>query len=85
MICCSELSLTLLHRYANSSQARVVPSTSYVPSRQKRSYEEDDDMDTQPQKQREAHAGMSVQNRHSFDKVKFTVGQNKSVSIRSNL
>ncbi|XP_076747999.1 mini-chromosome maintenance complex-binding protein isoform X1 [Maylandia zebra] len=44
-------------RYANSSQARVVPSTSYVPSRQKRSYEEDDDMDTQPQKQREAHAG----------------------------
>uniref|UniRef100_A0A667YE24 Mini-chromosome maintenance complex-binding protein n=1 Tax=Myripristis murdjan TaxID=586833 RepID=A0A667YE24_9TELE len=25
---------------------RVVPSTSYVPSRQKRSYEEDDDMDT---------------------------------------
>lgn len=71
-ICCSELSLTLLHRYANSSQARVVPSTSYVPSRQKRSYEEDDDMDdmdTQPQKQREAHAGTSVQ----------------SVSIRPNL
>uniref|UniRef100_A0AAX7SJ61 Mini-chromosome maintenance complex-binding protein n=1 Tax=Astatotilapia calliptera TaxID=8154 RepID=A0AAX7SJ61_ASTCA len=40
-----------------SSASRVVPSTSYVPSRQKRSYEEDDDMDTQPQKQREAHAG----------------------------
>uniref|UniRef100_A0A4W5NYV4 Mini-chromosome maintenance complex-binding protein n=1 Tax=Hucho hucho TaxID=62062 RepID=A0A4W5NYV4_9TELE len=38
------------------SAARVVPSTSYVPSRQKRSYEEDDDdMDTQPQKQREPH------------------------------
>lgn len=36
----------------------MVPSTSYVPTRQKRSYEEDDDddmddMDTQPQKQRE--------------------------------
>uniref|UniRef100_A0A672GZ87 Mini-chromosome maintenance complex-binding protein n=1 Tax=Salarias fasciatus TaxID=181472 RepID=A0A672GZ87_SALFA len=41
--------------YAGDSQARVVPSTSYVPSRQKRSHEddEDDDMDTQPQKQRE--------------------------------
>uniref|UniRef100_A0A3Q3A3F5 Mini-chromosome maintenance complex-binding protein n=1 Tax=Kryptolebias marmoratus TaxID=37003 RepID=A0A3Q3A3F5_KRYMA len=34
-------------------QARVVPSTSYVPSRQKRSYE---DMDVQPQKQRDAQA-----------------------------
>ncbi|KAJ8014333.1 hypothetical protein DPEC_G00039150 [Dallia pectoralis] len=45
--------LTAPHSYANSSQARVVPSTSYIPSRQKRSYEEDDDMDTQPQKQRE--------------------------------
>ncbi|XP_067382817.1 mini-chromosome maintenance complex-binding protein [Channa argus] len=46
--------------YASSSQARVVPSTSYVPSRQKRSYEEDDDtedMETQPQKQREPHTG----------------------------
>uniref|UniRef100_A0A665TFA7 Mini-chromosome maintenance complex-binding protein n=1 Tax=Echeneis naucrates TaxID=173247 RepID=A0A665TFA7_ECHNA len=45
------LSLTLLHSYAGSSQARVVPSTSYAPSRQKRSYEEDDegdDMDTHP-------------------------------------
>ncbi|XP_023819512.1 mini-chromosome maintenance complex-binding protein [Oryzias latipes] len=42
--------------YAGSSQARVVASTSYVPSRQKRSYEEDEDMDTQPQKQ--AHAGL---------------------------
>lgn len=36
----------------------MVPSTSYVPTRQKRSYEEDDDddmddMDAQPQKQRE--------------------------------
>ncbi|XP_073337921.1 mini-chromosome maintenance complex-binding protein [Pagrus major] len=44
--------------YAGCSQARVVPSTSYAPTRQKRSYEEDDmdDMDTQPQKQREPHA-----------------------------
>lgn len=52
------------HSYASSSQARVVPSTSYVPTRQKRSYEEDDDddmddMDTQPQKQREPN-GNSV-------------------------
>uniref|UniRef100_A0A8P4KEG7 Mini-chromosome maintenance complex-binding protein n=1 Tax=Dicentrarchus labrax TaxID=13489 RepID=A0A8P4KEG7_DICLA len=47
-----------------SSLSRVVPSTSYAPTRQKRSYEEDDemdDMDTQPQKQREPHPGMSPQ------------------------
>ncbi|XP_070772014.1 mini-chromosome maintenance complex-binding protein isoform X2 [Enoplosus armatus] len=44
--------------YAGSSQARVVASTSYAPTRQKRSYEEDDDMDTQPQKQREPHTSM---------------------------
>ncbi|XP_029305417.1 mini-chromosome maintenance complex-binding protein [Cottoperca gobio] len=46
--------------YAGTGQARVVPSTSYAPTRQKRSYEEDDDdddMDTQPQKQREPHTG----------------------------
>ncbi|XP_034754577.1 mini-chromosome maintenance complex-binding protein [Etheostoma cragini] len=46
--------------YAGSSQARVVPSTSYAPTRQKRSYEEDDDvddMDTQPQMQREPRTG----------------------------
>uniref|UniRef100_A0A671PG32 Mini-chromosome maintenance complex-binding protein n=1 Tax=Sinocyclocheilus anshuiensis TaxID=1608454 RepID=A0A671PG32_9TELE len=35
--------------YAGTSQARVVPSTSYVPNRHKRSYEEDYEMDTQPQ------------------------------------
>uniref|UniRef100_A0A4W6CWV6 Mini-chromosome maintenance complex-binding protein n=1 Tax=Lates calcarifer TaxID=8187 RepID=A0A4W6CWV6_LATCA len=55
--------LILSHSYAGSSQARVVPSTSYVPSRQKRSYEEDDDMDdmdTQPQKQREPHTGALI-------------------------
>uniref|UniRef100_A0A7N6AFE7 Mini-chromosome maintenance complex-binding protein n=1 Tax=Anabas testudineus TaxID=64144 RepID=A0A7N6AFE7_ANATE len=46
-----------------SSSSRVVPSTSYVPSRHKRSYEEDDDvddMDTQPQKQREPHSGLKA-------------------------
>ncbi|XP_059214724.1 mini-chromosome maintenance complex-binding protein isoform X2 [Centropristis striata] len=49
---------------AGSSQARVVPSTSYAPTRQKRSYEEDDDMDdmdTQPQKQRETHTAPQSQ------------------------
>lgn len=40
-----------------SHQGRVAPSTSYVPSRQKRSYEEDEEMDVQPQKQKETHAG----------------------------
>ncbi|KAG7279832.1 hypothetical protein CRUP_013742 [Coryphaenoides rupestris] len=44
--------------YASACQATVVPSTSYVPSRQKRSYEEDDDdMDTQPERQRNTHVG----------------------------
>uniref|UniRef100_A0A671XTV6 Mini-chromosome maintenance complex-binding protein n=1 Tax=Sparus aurata TaxID=8175 RepID=A0A671XTV6_SPAAU len=45
-----------------SSSSRVVPSTSYAPTRQKRSYEEDDmdDMDTQPQKQREPHSGWEL-------------------------
>ncbi|XP_047208343.1 mini-chromosome maintenance complex-binding protein isoform X1 [Girardinichthys multiradiatus] len=40
-----------------SNQGRVVASTSYVPSRQKRSYEEDEEMEVQPQKQKETHAG----------------------------
>ncbi|XP_039599622.1 mini-chromosome maintenance complex-binding protein isoform X1 [Polypterus senegalus] len=39
--------------YASSSQARVSPSTSYTPCRHKRSYEEDEDMDAQPYKQKE--------------------------------
>ncbi|XP_028844888.1 mini-chromosome maintenance complex-binding protein isoform X2 [Denticeps clupeoides] len=43
--------------YAGSSQARVVPSTSYTPNRQKRSFEEDEEMDSQPQRQRETNAG----------------------------
>ncbi|KAM9804247.1 mini-chromosome maintenance complex-binding protein [Neosynchiropus ocellatus] len=46
--------------YACSAAGRVLPSTSYVPSRQKRSYEEDEDMDSmdsQPQKQRDQIAG----------------------------
>ncbi|CAL8257078.1 unnamed protein product [Lota lota] len=43
--------------YASACQARVVPSTSYIPSRQKRSYDDDDedDMDTHPQAQRDTH------------------------------
>ncbi|NXX69705.1 MCMBP protein, partial [Spizella passerina] len=36
-------------------QARVSPSTSYTPSRHKRSYEEDEDMDLHPSKQKEQH------------------------------
>uniref|UniRef100_A0A672NVU6 Mini-chromosome maintenance complex-binding protein n=1 Tax=Sinocyclocheilus grahami TaxID=75366 RepID=A0A672NVU6_SINGR len=43
------LSLTAQNSFAGTSQARVVPSTSYVPNRHKRSYEEDDEMDTQLQ------------------------------------
>uniref|UniRef100_A0A8C1XKD9 Mini-chromosome maintenance complex-binding protein n=1 Tax=Cyprinus carpio TaxID=7962 RepID=A0A8C1XKD9_CYPCA len=44
--------------YAGTSQARVVPSTSYVPNRHKRSYEEDDEMDTQPQQMKESHGNI---------------------------
>ncbi|NXJ63139.1 MCMBP protein, partial [Rostratula benghalensis] len=40
-------------------QARVSPSTSYTPSRHKRSYEEDEDMDLHPSKQKEQHIGNS--------------------------
>ncbi|XP_058651850.1 mini-chromosome maintenance complex-binding protein isoform X1 [Onychostoma macrolepis] len=43
--------------YACTSQARVVPSTSYVPDRHKRSYEEDDEMDTQPQQMKDVSRG----------------------------
>uniref|UniRef100_A0A8C0J072 Mini-chromosome maintenance complex-binding protein n=1 Tax=Chelonoidis abingdonii TaxID=106734 RepID=A0A8C0J072_CHEAB len=38
-------------------QARVSPSTSYTPSRHKRSYEEDEDMELHPSKQKEQHMG----------------------------
>ncbi|XP_077933187.1 mini-chromosome maintenance complex-binding protein isoform X3 [Halichoerus grypus] len=43
--------------YVNANQARVSPSTSYTPSRHKRSYEDDEDMDLQPSKQKDQHAG----------------------------
>ncbi|XP_042719494.1 mini-chromosome maintenance complex-binding protein [Lagopus leucura] len=41
----------------SASQARVSPSTSYTPSRHKRSYEEDEDMEQHPSKQKEQHMG----------------------------
>uniref|UniRef100_H3D6C9 Mini-chromosome maintenance complex-binding protein n=1 Tax=Tetraodon nigroviridis TaxID=99883 RepID=H3D6C9_TETNG len=63
--------------YASSSQARVVPSTSYVPTRQKRlaSEEDDDDddmddMDTQPQKQREPDGAQNPTEQHSNGECK---------------
>ncbi|XP_069045216.1 mini-chromosome maintenance complex-binding protein [Lepisosteus oculatus] len=43
--------------YACESQARVSPSTSYTPCRHKRSYEEDEDMDMQPSKQKDQLSG----------------------------
>ncbi|NXU83779.1 MCMBP protein, partial [Xiphorhynchus elegans] len=45
------------YAYTSASQARVSPSTSYTPSRHKRSYEEDEDMDLHPSKQKEQHMG----------------------------
>ncbi|NXC17937.1 MCMBP protein, partial [Corythaeola cristata] len=47
------------YAYISASQARVSPSTSYTPSRHKRSYEEDEDMDLHPSKQKEQHMGNS--------------------------
>ncbi|NXA15009.1 MCMBP protein, partial [Sapayoa aenigma] len=47
------------YSYISASQARVSPSTSYTPSRHKRSYEEDEDMDLHPSKQKEQHMGNS--------------------------
>ncbi|XP_058043468.1 mini-chromosome maintenance complex-binding protein isoform X1 [Ahaetulla prasina] len=44
--------------YNSASQARVCPSTSYTPSRHKRSYEDDEDMELHPSKQREQHLGI---------------------------
>uniref|UniRef100_A0A4W3HJ67 Mini-chromosome maintenance complex-binding protein n=1 Tax=Callorhinchus milii TaxID=7868 RepID=A0A4W3HJ67_CALMI len=40
--------------------ARGNPSTSYTPSRHKRSYEEDEDMEMHPPKQKEQHRGRNV-------------------------
>lgn len=48
-----------IYAYTSASQARVCPSTSYTPSRHKRSYEEDEDMELHPSKQREQHLGIS--------------------------
>ncbi|XP_069468048.1 mini-chromosome maintenance complex-binding protein isoform X2 [Ambystoma mexicanum] len=55
--------------YASSSQARVCPSTSYTPSRQKRSYEEDEDMELHPTKQKELPAGNLSEN-HGYGEPK---------------
>ncbi|CAM4702927.1 unnamed protein product [Lepidochelys kempii] len=44
-------------RVLHFDQARVSPSTSYTPSRHKRSYEEDEDMELHPSKQKEQHMG----------------------------
>ncbi|XP_036591801.1 mini-chromosome maintenance complex-binding protein isoform X2 [Trichosurus vulpecula] len=44
--------------YVSASQARVSPSTSYTPSRHKRSYEDDEDMDLHPSKQKDQHTGL---------------------------
>lgn len=68
--------LTAQNSYAGTSQARVVPSTSYVPNRHKRSYEEDDEMDTQSQQMKDVSQGMkekwiSIQYVDSFKFVKY--------------
>ncbi|XP_074089619.1 mini-chromosome maintenance complex-binding protein isoform X1 [Macrotis lagotis] len=44
--------------YVSASQARVSPSTSYTPSRHKRSYEDDEDMDLHPSKQKDQYTGL---------------------------
>ncbi|KAG7462441.1 hypothetical protein MATL_G00184930 [Megalops atlanticus] len=47
--------------YASSSQACALPSTSYTPCRHKRSYEEDEDVDPQPYKQKDPVVGTGPQ------------------------
>uniref|UniRef100_A0A8C1A696 Mini-chromosome maintenance complex-binding protein n=1 Tax=Cyprinus carpio carpio TaxID=630221 RepID=A0A8C1A696_CYPCA len=47
--------------------ARVVPSTSYVPNRHKRSYEEDDEMDTQPQQMKGVRAQSSAESHGNIE------------------
>ncbi|XP_056147762.1 mini-chromosome maintenance complex-binding protein [Lampris incognitus] len=74
--------------YACSGQARVMPSTSYVPSRQKRSYEEDDDMEVPPQKQRETHPGhqnMTVLHGNGDCKRQETEARSKQTTSASHL
>ncbi|KAK2852570.1 hypothetical protein Q7C36_007771 [Tachysurus vachellii] len=58
------LSLTFVNSYAGASQARVVPSTSYTPNRHKRSYEEDDEMDTQTQQNEEISGPQNTSDSH---------------------
>ncbi|GAA6111138.1 mini-chromosome maintenance complex-binding protein isoform X2 [Tachysurus ichikawai] len=58
------LSLTFMNSYAGASQARVVPSTSYTPNRHKRSYEEDDEMDTQTQQNEEISGPQNTSDSH---------------------
>lgn len=62
--------------YASASQARVNPSTSYTPNRHKRSYEEDEDMDLHPPKQKDPHAAGS-------DRTSAPVGQHNGSSTCS--
>ncbi|XP_060782067.1 mini-chromosome maintenance complex-binding protein isoform X1 [Neoarius graeffei] len=50
--------------YAGASQARVVPSTSYTPNRHKRSYEEDEEMDTQTQQNDVVSGPQNVSDSH---------------------
>ncbi|XP_034040534.1 mini-chromosome maintenance complex-binding protein [Thalassophryne amazonica] len=72
--------------YASCSQARVVPSTSYAPSRHKRSYEEDEDMDTQPQKQRDTHTGaLSSAEQHGDCKRQETEAPTGQMTAASHL
>uniref|UniRef100_A0A671XWL5 Mini-chromosome maintenance complex-binding protein n=1 Tax=Sparus aurata TaxID=8175 RepID=A0A671XWL5_SPAAU len=70
-----------------SSSSRVVPSTSYAPTRQKRSYEEDDmdDMDTQPQKQREPHSGHTEQHGNGDCKRQETEAPSSQTASASHL
>lgn len=62
-------SLWVKEIYASSSQARVCPSTSYTPNRQKRSYEDDEDMELHPTKQKEHLAGNLNEN-HGYGETK---------------
>lgn len=76
-----KISLTAQNSYAGTNQARVVPSTSYVPNRHKRSYEEDDEMDTQPQQMKDVSQGKKEKFSSSVWRMQFQYADILSICL----
>ncbi|XP_040217398.1 mini-chromosome maintenance complex-binding protein isoform X1 [Rana temporaria] len=56
--------------YSSSSQAKVAPSTSYVPNRQKRSYDEGDEHSATPREQHTDVSEANIPKRHEMESQK---------------